>query len=78
MKIVWGQPSQQREGRDPVFTRRHILPNKMPGARYVIPPFELLVTDIPEILKAIHTTDIVLGCLLELNGKTLLLKTPHT
>lgn len=50
----------------------------MPGARYVIPPFELLVTDIPEILKAIHTTDIVLGCLLELNGKTLLLKTPHT
>lgn len=54
------------------------MPNKMPGARYVIPPFELLVTDIPEILKAIHTTDIVLGCLLELNGKTLLLKTPHT
>lgn len=57
--------------------RSNELPNKTPSARFRIPPFRLLVSDIPKTLKAIQIIAIALGFPSKINDKNILLKTAH-
>ena len=60
------------------YPKSHRLFNKNSRARHGKPPFELLVRGAQKIPLAGKAIAIVLGCLPELEGKTLLLKTPCT
>ena len=58
--------------------KSHRLSNKNSGARHWKPAFELLVRGAQKIPLTKKAIAIVLGCFPELEGKTLLLKTPCT
>lgn len=50
------------------------LSNESPKARHLKPPIELLVIGAKETPKTIQNIDVLLSCLLEIEGETLLLK----
>lgn len=67
-KLMWRLP----------FFKSHGPPNKKPMTRHEKPPFQLLVRGAQETPKTTWVFAGALGCLPEVKGESLLLKTSHS